>query len=75
MNLKFYTSVAKRSKLKFGKFLGLIPTFVKVTREKLVGGRGGLFDPPVLNSVNKNETESKIENPTHSLKEKNLVLI
>ena len=35
--LKFYTSVAKRLKLKVRKFLGLIPTFVEVTGEKLVG--------------------------------------
>ena len=38
MDLKFYTSVAKRSKLKLRKFWGLIPTFVEVTGEKLVGG-------------------------------------
>ena len=36
-NLKFYTSVAKRLKLKVRKFSGLIPTFVEVTEEKLVG--------------------------------------
>ena len=35
--LKFYTSVVKGLKLKVIKFLGLIPTFVEVTREKLVG--------------------------------------
>ena len=35
--LKFYKSVAKRLKLKVRKFLGLIPTFVEVTGEKLVG--------------------------------------
>ena len=47
-NFKFYTSVAKRIKLKVRKFLGLIPTFVEITGEKLVGG--GLFGhtPPVL---------------------------
>ena len=44
-NLKFYTSVAKRLKLKVRKFKGLIPTFVEVTGEKLVG-RGALFGPP-----------------------------
>ena len=38
MALKFYTSVAKGLKLKVRKFWGLIPTFVEVTREKLVGG-------------------------------------
>ena len=41
-NLTFYTSVAKGLKLKFRKF-GLIPTFVEVTGEKLVGGGGGGF--------------------------------
>ena len=40
--LEFYTSVAKRLKLKVRKFWGLIPTFVEVTGEKLVGwGKGG----------------------------------
>ena len=43
-NLKFYTSVIKGLKLKVRKFLGLFPTFVEVTWEKLVGG-GGLFAP------------------------------
>ena len=37
-NLKFYISVAKGLKLKVRRFWGLIPTFVEVTREKLVGG-------------------------------------
>ena len=37
MNLKFYTSVAKRLKLKSKKFLGIILTFAEVTDEKLVG--------------------------------------
>ena len=37
-NLKFYTSLSKRLKLKVRKFWGLISTFVEVTREKLVGG-------------------------------------
>ena len=45
MVLKFYTNVAKDLKLKFEKFRGLIPTFVKVIGEKLVGG-GGSFSPP-----------------------------
>ena len=38
-NLKFYTSVVKRLKLKVGEFWGLIPMFVlvEVTGEKLVG--------------------------------------
>ena len=37
MALKFYTSVEKGLKLKIRKFGGLIPTFVEVTEEKLVG--------------------------------------
>ena len=48
-NLKFYTSVAKGLKLKVRKFWGLIPTFVEVTREKLVGGSfcfAQIFLPP-----------------------------
>ena len=46
MTLKIYTSVAGSLKLKFRKFWGLNPTFVEVTGEKLVVGRGGLFAPP-----------------------------
>ena len=34
-NLKFYTSVEKRVKLKVRKFLGIILTFAEVTEEKL----------------------------------------
>ena len=37
MALKFYTSVAKRVKLKVRKFLGLIPTPAEVRWGKLVG--------------------------------------
>ena len=37
MVLKFYTSVEKGLKLKATKFCWLIPTFVEVTREKLLG--------------------------------------
>ena len=37
MNLKFYTSVAKVLILKVSKFYGLVPAFVEVTGEKLVG--------------------------------------
>ena len=44
MALKIYNSVAKKLKLKVGKFLGLIPTFVEVTGEKLVGRP--FFQPP-----------------------------
>ena len=43
-NLKFYTSVIKGLKLKVGRFLGLIPTFVEVTGKKLVGR--SFFNPP-----------------------------
>ena len=46
MDLKFYTSVAKVLKLKARKFLGLIPTFVEIKGEKLVGGSGFLSPPP-----------------------------
>ena len=38
MTFIFYTNVAKELKLKFRKFLGLTPTFVEVTGEKLLGG-------------------------------------
>ena len=34
--MNFYTRVGKGLKLKVRKFKGLIPTFVKVTGEKLV---------------------------------------
>ena len=37
MDLRFYTSVAKGLKVKSRKVLGLTPTFVEVTAEKLVG--------------------------------------
>ena len=37
VNLKFYISMAKGLELKVRKFLGLIPTFVEVTGEKLDG--------------------------------------
>ena len=35
MALKFYTSVAKESRLKFRKILGLIPTFVEATGKNI----------------------------------------
>ena len=50
--MKFYNCEAKGLKLKVRKFLGLSPTFVEVTGEKLVGG---LFAPPppsILNRIN-----------------------
>ena len=37
MALKFYTSVAKELEIKVRNFCELIPTFVEVPREKLVG--------------------------------------
>ena len=43
-SLKFYTSMEKGLKLKVRKFLGLIPTSVEVTGEKLV--EGTLFPSP-----------------------------
>ena len=46
---KLCNSVAKVSKLKFEKFVGLLPTFVEVKGEKLVGRRGLL--PAILNRV------------------------
>ena len=53
MSLNFYASVAKGLNLKVTKFWELIPTFVKVTGGKLIGG--GLFapppSPPILNRV------------------------
>ena len=54
--LNFYTSVAKGLKLKVKEFYRLIPTFVEVTGEKLVGG-GGL--PPILNRVKVSLTYSE----------------
>ena len=43
-NLEFYTSVAKRLKLKVRKFWKPIPTFVEVRAEKLIDGN--LFATP-----------------------------
>ena len=44
--------MANRFKLKVGKFLGLIPTILEVTGEKLVRwGGGGGYCPPILNRV------------------------
>ena len=44
MALEFYTSIAKRLKLKVRMFLRLILMFVEVTEEKLVDEE--LFAPP-----------------------------
>ena len=70
MNLKLYTSVAKGLKLKVKKFLGLVRTFIEVTREKLVGG---LFAPPpptltILNRVNVNNATLATDLTEHSAK-------
>ena len=46
LNLKFYTNVAKGLKLKVSLFLGLIPTFVEVTGEKLIRGPFCPHPPP-----------------------------
>ena len=43
-NLRFYTSLLKGLQLKVRKFLRLVPTFIEVTGEKLVGGAS----PPPL---------------------------
>ena len=56
-NLRFYTSMEKRWKLKVINFLGLIPTFVEVTGEKGKNWLGGLPPPPpppppILNRIN-----------------------
>ena len=51
MVLKFYTSVAKRLKLKVRKFWWLIPAFVEIKGEKLVGGHFNPY-PPFLNGIN-----------------------
>ena len=45
-NLKFYTSVPKGLKLKVRKFWELIPTFVEITGEKMVGGLFARPPPP-----------------------------
>ena len=51
MALKFYTSVAKLLKLNFRKFLGIIPAFVEVIGEKMVGIGGFFAANPILNKV------------------------
>ena len=49
MTSKFYTSVVKGLKLKFRMFWWLIPKFVEVTGEKLVGS--GRFFIPTLSWI------------------------
>ena len=48
MALKFYSSVAKRLKLKVRKFLGLMAATAEFTGVKLVGA---FLPPPILNRV------------------------
>ena len=45
MTLEFNTSVAKRLKIEVKEFLGLITTFVEVTKKKLVGVNDGKMMP------------------------------
>ena len=51
MALKLYRSLTKCSKLKVKNFWGLIPTLVELQGENWVG-RGGGFQPPILNRIN-----------------------
>ena len=44
LNITFYTSVTKGLNVKVREFWGVIPTFVEVTGEKLVG-KVGAFPP------------------------------
>ena len=60
-SLKFYISVAKGLKLKVRNVSVLIPTFVEVTGEKLVGGPF----PPILNRVQL-KTDSVTKSATNS---------
>ena len=50
MALKFDIAMVKRLKLKVRNFGGLIPTFIEVIGEKLIGGI--FLAPPTLNRVN-----------------------
>ena len=55
MNLTFCASVAKGSKQKVRKFQRIIPTFVEVTKGKLIGGRGSFCFLLILNMVNNDD--------------------
>ena len=66
MVLRFYTSAAKRFKLKFRKFWGLISTFVEVTEEKILGG---LFDPSWIGLMTTNWTILLRSSPKFSLQQ------
>ena len=50
MTLKFYRSVTKGLNIKVTKFRGLVPKFLEVTGEKLVGG-GPFWPLLILNRV------------------------
>ena len=52
MALKFYINMAKRLKLIVKNFCGLIPTFLEVTGEKLVGALLAQPPLPILERVN-----------------------
>ena len=63
MNLKFYTSVTKRLNKKIRKFRGQVPTFLKITGEKLAaewGWGGEAFGPAILNRVKTGITFSNL---------------
>ena len=51
MDLKTYTSVANRLKIKVRKFWEITPIFVEVTGEKLIRG-GRLLTPPPIHPIN-----------------------
>ena len=52
MAVKFSASVTKGLKLKVRIFWWLIPTFVEISRENLVGkGGGGFLAPQIMNRV------------------------
>ena len=60
-NVKFYTSVAKKLKLKVRKIWGLIHTFEEVTGEKLVGiGGGGCPSAPSWIGLNVEKKKWKL---------------
>ena len=52
MALKFYINMAKRLKLIVKNFCWLIPTFLEVTGEKLVGALLAQPPLPILKRVN-----------------------
>ena len=59
-NLTVYTSVAKGLKLKVRKFWRPNPTFVEVTREKLVGGLFIPLPPTLKQFLSHIETKSDL---------------